>query len=41
MKRSAAFVYFDGTLLTTHTAHLVGRFCGTAGHGALPESRCR
>lgn len=26
MKRSAVFIDFDGTLLTTHTAHLVGRF---------------
>lgn len=31
MKRSAAFVDFDGTPLTTHTAHLVGRFLRDSG----------
>lgn len=31
MKRIAAFIDFDGTLLTTHTAHLVGRFLRDSG----------
>ena len=31
MKRVAAFIDFDGTLLTTHTARLVGRFLRDTG----------